>query len=391
MNLRVPPVPTQTQGRPPVDWAAFRSCFPTLERIVYLDTARKALLPRWIEAAMRGYMADIYETAGRLAFSMDEIEAARRDLAAFVGADADTVALIKNTSEGLNIIAHALQLGPGDNVVISPLEHENNTLPWQYLLRHGVELRIAEPGPDGTVPPACYEPLIDANTRLVSLAWVAYGTGYRADVPAVAALARRHGARIAVDAIQAVGILDCRVDALDADFVVSGGHKTLLSTTGAGFMHVRPALADDLPPPFAAKHGFAAADRTALMLQPADGARRFEYGNPNFLGIWLQRRSMQELLGIGLPQIEARVRHLTTLLIDALDAAGLTVRTPRDWGRRAGIVSMETRQPAADVVARLAELGIVVSAKDGLLRASVHAYNDEADIARFVAALTRLA
>lgn len=369
------------------DWRAFRAAFPTTSRFVYLDTANKALLPRWTEEGMRGYMADIYDSAGRAAFSMASVEEAREDIAAFVGAPPQCLALIKNTSEGMNIVANGLGGGEGDNVVFSEFEHENNTFPWRFLARKGIELRIVKSGPDGRVPLQAYRDVVDARTRIVSVAWVAYGNGFRSDIPALVEIAHRAGAKLVVDAIQAVGILDRRIDSLGADIVVSGGHKTLLSPAGAGIFYVRPDLLVDLEPAYAAKFSFSSLDRTIPDLRLSGDAHRFEYGNPNFLGIWLQRRSARILKQVGLKRIEARVRELTTRLMNGLERLPVTVLTPRPWEERAGIVSLRTAAAAKSVVARLRERSIILSEKDGFVRASIHAYNDESDIDTLLAVL----
>lgn len=372
------------------DWSAFRSAFPTTGRFVYLDTARKALVPQWTEAAMLDWVGDVNEHAGSGAFSMDNIEAARRDVAALVGADPANLAFVKNTSEGVNIIAHGIDLRAGDNVVFSELEHENNTFPWRYLEFQGIEVRILPAGPDGRVPLDDYRAAIDARTRIVSVAWVSYGSGHRGDVPALAEIAHAAGAILIVDAIQACGMLDRRIDSLGADVVVSGGHKTLLSLAGAGLMYVRSGLIEKVMPPYAAKFSFTSIDRKVSKLELAPDARRFEYGNPNFVGIWCQRRSAQVIRSVGLDRIEARVRELTDRLIAGLHDLQAEVRTSDVWSERCGIVTIAPRGDARALELRLKERGILVAEKDDLLRISTYAYNDEDDIDRILAALPDL-
>jgi selenocysteine lyase/cysteine desulfurase len=362
------------------DWDAFRAAFPTLERFVYLDTARKALVPRWVETAMSEWLRDVYENAGEAAFSMDAVEDARADIAETFGAPAANLALIKNTSEGMNILAKGLDIAPGDNVVLSASEHENNTFPWRYLADGGVEVRIIPADRDGRIAIERYREAIDGKTRVVSVAWVAYGNGARSDIPALAEIARRHGALVAVDGIQAVGTINQRIDSLGADVVVAGGHKTQFSLAGAGFLYVRDSAIERIVPPYAAKFSFTSLDRTVAELALARDAHRFEYGNPNFLGIHVQRTSARVIRAVGLERIEARVRLLTDRLIAGLDKLGIRVRTPRPWLERAGIVSMDLGRPAADAVRQLAQRKIVLSEKDGFVRASVHAYNNEDDI-----------
>src|ERR1700730_6692309 len=134
------------------DWDAFRSAFPTTKRFVYLDTARKALLPVWVEEAMSEWLRDIYENAGEGAFSMTEIEAARAEIACTFGAPATNLALIKNTSEGMNILAKGLDIHAGENVVLSDCWHENNPFPWRFLAGDAVDVRIVRAGNDGRIP-----------------------------------------------------------------------------------------------------------------------------------------------------------------------------------------------------------------------------------------------
>ncbi|MCC7273926.1 MAG: aminotransferase class V-fold PLP-dependent enzyme [Alphaproteobacteria bacterium] len=367
------------------DWAAVRARFPAAARFTYLDIARKAILPVDAERAIAGWLADVQEQAGARAFSMAEIEAARTDVARVFGSRADRIAFVKNTSEGINVVAQGLDWRPGDNVVISTEEHENNTFPWRPLAARGVELRIARAGADGTVPVDAYRALVDGRTRVVAVAWVTYGIGARADLAAFAALCRARGVLLVVDAVQGLGILADRLDGLGADVVAAGGHKAQFSLAGAGLLHVSDAALDRLRPPYAAKFSFATLDRTADRPAYAPGAARFEYGNPNFLGIWVQRRSALLVEALGRGHIEARIRALTGRLIEAADRRGLAVATPRAWERRAGIVSLGVGGADPErIEAALAAEGIRAAAKDRRIRAAPHIYNDEADIERFV-------
>jgi selenocysteine lyase/cysteine desulfurase len=119
----------------------------------------------------------------------------------------------------------------------------------------------------------------------------------------------------------------------------------------------------------------------------ATDARRIEYGNQNYLGLWVLRASADFLAGIGLDRIEDRIRALTTRLMEMLEERRIDCLTPRPWAERAGIVSIAVPDPEG-TVARLRREGIVASAKDGALRVSVHFYNSEEDLTRLVRALS---
>ncbi|GMQ90180.1 MAG: cysteine desulfurase [Gammaproteobacteria bacterium] len=372
----------------PPDWQALRREFPTTEKFTYLDIARKAILPRRVEEAMREWFADIYHYAGADAFSMDCIEQTRTKVAEVFGASPENIALIKNTSEGINIVAQGYPLEAGDNVLISKFEHENNTFPWRHLDAKGIEIRWAEPDAQGRVTVDCYRELVDKRTRILGAAWVAYGNGYRADVPTLAEFCHTHGIKLVIDAIQAVGVLATSLADLGADVIVAGGHKAQFSLAGAGFMYITEEMAQCITPPYAAKFSFTSNDRMQERPDLAPDAHRFEYGNPNFLGIWVQGRSAEYLQEIGLGNIEARVRELSTYLMERATELGIKVKTPRPWHERAGIVSFNLPGDAGENVVRLRAKNIVCSVKDGLVRAAVHFYNTEEELERFIAEIT---
>src|SRR5262245_55145988 len=185
----------QEQNMPPrartiPDWTAIRKQFPAAERLTFLNSGMKALLPQRVGEAMQEWISDVYATAGTMAFSMAEIEETRAAVAETFGASKDCVSLIKNTAEGVSMIAQGFPWRADDNVVISDIEHETNTFPWRYLKGRGVETRFAKPDAQGRVTLDCYRPLIDRRTRILALAWVAYGNGYRADLAALATFCR---------------------------------------------------------------------------------------------------------------------------------------------------------------------------------------------------------
>lgn len=377
-------------GAPPApapNWAALRSQFPALERLNFLNIAQKAVLPKAVEAAIAEWMQDVYTTAGQNSFSMLPVEETRKAVAAAFGMPARDVALIKNTSEGINIIAQGFPWRAGDNVVISEMEHENNTFPWRHLRRRDVEVRVARPDEQGRITADDYRGLVDGRTRIIAVAWVAYGNGYRADIDALADFCRGRGIKLVVDGVQGVGVLATPIADLGCDVLAAGGHKAQFSLAGAGFMYTTPEMTDMITPPYAAKFTHASNDRTQVAPKLASDAHRFEYGNPNFLGTHVQRRSAEFLSLVGLANIESRVRELTTRLIETAGDRQIRVRTPRPWAERAGIISFDLGQPAGPVVARLAEQGIIVSEKDGFVRASVHFFNNEEDIDCLIAAL----
>ncbi len=369
------------------DWGALRREFPTLENFVYLDISKKAILPRRVEEFISEWVRDIYEDSGARAFSMDCVEETRRVVGDVFGAPHANLSLIKNTSEGINIVAQGFPWRDGDNVVISEFEHENNTFPWRHLTDRGVEVRWAAPDAEGRVTVDLYRDLVDDRTRIIGVSWVAYGNGYRADIPRIADFCRDRGIKLVVDGIQAVGVLATPIAELGADVFVAGGHKAQFSLAGAGFMYATFEMIEMLTPPYAAKYSFTSNDRMQPSPELAHDGHRFEYGNPNFLGCWVQKRAAEYIGEIGLANIEARVRSLTTALIEEAEQRQIKVRTPRPWTERAGIVSFDIGCHAGEKQAELRAKNIVVSEKEGHLRKAVHFFNSEDDLTRFLDAL----
>jgi len=371
------------------DFDALRKQFPTLDNFVYLDTAAKAPLPRCAEDAMVSYMADVWERVGERSFSMQEIERTRETLARLVGVPSKTVSFIKNTSEGINIVAHGLGLKAGDKVLISEFEHSACVLPWRRLEEIGVEVEVVR-GSEGRIPPESFIEKMDDRTRAVGVSWVAYGTGYRFDIPTIATACRERDIVLLVDGIQGVGVLATPLTELGADVVVAGGFKGLLSPTGTGFLYCREGFASRIDPTYVARFSFASDDKWKRDLELATDARRFEYGNPNYLGIWVMRHCLDLILSIGLDEIERRVRDLTTLLYEQVEERGFKVITPKPWNERAGILSFDVPEPEL-VRRQLLERKIVVNVRDGgTLRAAPHFYNTPQDIETLVDTLSEV-
>ena len=318
---------------------------------------------------------------------MECFEETREAVADVFGMPSSNLSLIKNTSEGVNIVAQGFPWREGDNVVISEFEHENNTFPWRHLKERGVEVRWAAPDVQGRITVDQYRGLVDDRTRIIAAAWVAYGNGYRADVPKVADFCHDRGIKLVIDGIQAVGVLATPIAELGADVFVTGGHKAQFSLAGAGFMYATDEMIEMLTPPYAAKYSFTSNDRMQALPELAHSGHRFEYGNPNFLGCWIQKRSAEFIAEIGLANIEARVQFLTTALMEEAKRRQFKIRTSRPWTERAGIVSFDVGGDAGKKQAELRAKNVVVSEKDGHLRSAVHFYNSEDDLTRFLDAL----
>jgi selenocysteine lyase/cysteine desulfurase len=372
------------------DWSALRREFPTLKTWNYLDVARKTVPPRCQEQALLDYTRDVYDHAGADAWSALNTAEARAALAQLLGAKPAEIAFTKNTTEGLNIAAHGFDLRPGDNIVLTNMEHLANVWVWKHWEAKGVEIRFAQHR-GGRLPLEAFREKMDARTRVVSTAYVTYGNGYRVDLPALGKMCRECDASLVVDGVQAAGVLAAPLAELGADIVAIGGHKGLFGLTGSGIVYCREALVDTLRTPFIKSPVRADSERGRAdansQFDYVRVAHRFESGNPNFLGVRVLHRGAQFLQSIGLDRIENRVRELSSACLRMLKAARLTTQTPEAWEERSHIVNVLV--PDADgLMTRLRERHrIVTNVKDGALRISMSFFNTEEDLEKAVWAI----
>jgi selenocysteine lyase/cysteine desulfurase len=372
------------QTRP--DWAALRNEFPTLAKWTYLDVARKTIPPRCAEWAMQEYCRDVYDNAGADAWSGENVEATRQLLAQLLGAQTSEIAFTKNTTEGLNIAAHAFDLQPGDNIVLTDLEHVNNIWVWRHWEAKGVEIRFAA-NREGHLTLDTFLEKIDSRTRVVACAYVTYGNGYRVNLPELGKICRARDIRLVVDGVQAAGILAAPLSELGADIVAIGGHKGLLGLTGTGLIYCRADLIRELKTPFIRPLSAVGAAANKQFDYVHD-AHRFEGGNPSFLGLRVMRRGAEFVQSIGIANIEARVRDLSATFLDMVRKAGLRTQTPAQWEERAHIVNLLV--PAAKALqAKLHARRVVVNVKDNALRVSMSFFNNEEDLDKALHAITR--
>ena len=366
------------------NWAAIRKEFPMLATWTYLDNARKAPLPLCVEAATREFFRDVNENAGGAVWNPDSVEKTRAAMARLLGAPASSIAFVKNTTEGLNIASHALELEPGDNIVITDMEHRANLWVWDHWREKGCEIRCVQ-NRDGRLPVEAFMEKIDEKTKVVATAWVTYRNGYRVDLKSLGTICRERGARLVVDAVQGAGLINIPLPELNADFISIGGHKHLLGLTGTGVLYMRPEWVTQAS---------AGITKTPAYFTPnPETARerydqhRFESGNPNFLGLCVLRRSAEFLESIGLDNVENRVRELTETFLQMLKKRRIRTQTPENWNERCQIVNVLIDADAKKLSAELHEKRIAVNVRDGILRVSMSFFNNEDDLDTLLRAL----
>jgi selenocysteine lyase/cysteine desulfurase len=365
-----------------MDWSAFRREFPVTARWAYFDHAAVAPLSGPARQALADWADDLTEN-GVVHDSTwrRRIEEVRRRAGELLHCDLLDLAFVKNTSEGVGIVAEGLPWQAGDNVVTAADEYPTNVYPWMNLAHRGVETRLVA-GRDGRILLDDLRAAIDGRTRLVSLSFVEFASGFRNDLDAVGALCRERGIYFFVDAIQGLGVLPLDLARAPVDFLAADGHKWLVGPEGAGLLYVRRDLVERLHPVGIGWHSVVKAmDFAQLDFRLKPHAGRWESGTFNTGGILGLGASLELLLGAGVGAIAGRVRELTDYLCEKAPAAGLRVYSSRREGEWSGIVSLEAPGDVGGLVRRCRAEGVVVNQRHGRLRVSPHAYNttDEID------------
>lgn len=359
--------------------------FPQQKGLIYLNHAAVAPWPRQTAEAIKRF-AEENVTIGAWRYpGWVEIEKQLRELARRLisAPSVDDIALIKNTSEGLSIVASGLEWQLGDNIVTSNQEFPSNQIPWQALAKRGVELRKANLTLS-TSPEDSLFALVDERTRLLTISSVQYASGLKMDLERLGQFCQRQNILFCIDAIQSLGVLSLDCQAAHADFVIADGHKWMLGPEGIGIFYSKPEARERLQ-----LHQFgwhmveAMGDYERQDWRIAHSARRFECGSLNRMGIIALRESLSLLLDeVEMTNVEKQVLENTTYLIDQIQAtSGLQLLSSSIQERRSGIVTFKRRGIKSSALhSYLMDQGVICAQRGGGIRFSPHFYTSTEDL-----------
>lgn len=374
------------------DVAALRRAeFPITERYAYFNNCGIAPLPARSARVVQEFTLAAM-LGGTEAFTawVPTIERTREKLAALLHVQADEIAYVKNTAEGLNIIAQAIPWQRGDVVLVAQDEFPATIYPWRMLEQQGVELRIVPPDQERITPETFGPALSQGNVRLVVLSWVQFHTGWRADVGAIGALCRDAGALVCLDAIQGIGGLPLNLAETPVDFCAFGGNKWMMSLQGTGALYINRRIRDQLVP---ANVGWLGVPWTNYeVLDPTtpldQRAAQYEEGTRVSVCITALEQALDLIAELGPVNIAAHIKQVTDLLVHGLRERGASVRSQRDGEHWSGIVAWtHPAHSLYEVAAALHAADVLITLREGSLRAAPHCFNDERDVARLLAVL----
>jgi cysteine desulfurase/selenocysteine lyase len=402
-----------------IEESPYKADFPLLAKhpeIVFMDSAATAQRPEAVLAAERTF----YETMnanplrGLYGLSVEAtaaIEDARARIARFIGAlddagkpEASSIVFTRNASESLNLAARTLPqvvgLGPGDEVVISIMEHHSNLIPWQQVCRAtGASLVYLRPNDDCVITPEEIEAKVGPHAKIVSVTHVSNVLGVENPIAQIAARAHEMGALMVVDGAQSVPHLPVDVRALGCDLLAFSAHK-LGGPMGIGVLWGRKELLDAMPPFLTGGEMIDSVSETDAVWAPVPA--KFEAGTQDAAGSYATDAAIAYLERFGMEALEQRERLLATYLTDQLRALPyVQVIGPADGSRHVGAVAFNVEGIHPHDVASILDMSQVCiraghhcaqplltwMGLQSTCRASAAFYNDKADIDRLVEGL----
>lgn len=367
-----------------------RQLFPITKNYVYFNHAAVTPLPAPVYDAMEQYLRELREQ-GLVDWHEwgAKVRRVRELCAQLINANSREIAFAANTSTGLSLVAGGIDWRAGDNIVSADCEFPANVQPWLRVSReYGVELRRAKER-DGRLETEEILGLIDARTRVVTLSFVEFASGFRNDLATIGRYCRERDILFVVDAIQGLGALrldverDC-IDALSAD-----AHKFLLGPDGAALFYVSERAMRRVRPTLP---GWLSVKNPDDHASPDQGyhetAKRFEPGSLNSAGVFGLGAAIELMLKIGPERIENYLLDLTAYLCERLQERGYRVISSRRAGEASAIVCCQSERHSAEELSRLLEARrIITTPRVGRLRISPHFYNTRAEVDQLMAAL----
>jgi cysteine desulfurase / selenocysteine lyase len=354
--------------------------FPVSGHLIYLNHAGVAPLCRPAALAMQELAQDALDS-GALHYDrwLATYQGLRNSAAKLIGAEPGEIAIVKNTSEGIATVAQGISWKAGDKIVAFREEFPANYLPWKKLEETGAVVEWL----------SIYDSLdvIDraaTGARLLTISFVQYLGGHRANLEAIGEICQRRGCLFLVDAIQGLGAFPLDVRRAKIHALAADGHKWLLGPEGCGILYVAKEVQDRIEPVefgwtnVASYHDYASRD---LTLRPDAG--RYECGTLNTIGCYGLRAALEFILEIGVDRISPALLALSDQLALGASALGYEVLGPRTPETSSGIISIrKAGRDSVELVKKLRSAGMVAAPRQGWVRLSPHFYVTREQIER---------
>lgn len=382
-----------------MDFTSLREQLPAASTRVYLNTGTSGPIPECAFGAQVNLLSQLaregYASPPAAMAYARALAQAKEAIASVLSCDPSSIALTHSTSDGISIVAAGLDFQPGDEVIISDLEHVSGVAPWRRLAAEkGVVVRTLA-GEGGSLDAGRILDAVSPKTRLICISHVSYATGALLPVAEVCAGARERGVLVLVDGAQSAGQLPVDVREIGCDFYALPGQKWLLGPEGTGALYVAPHALEAITPTrigwaSVLNEGGRSPDEEVLLYPDA---RRFETGTvhaPAFAGL---TESIRLLSRYGWDAVAQRARSLAAMArVRLAELPGVRIITPRPQPTGLLTFAVEGADHEAIVKTLWSERRIVIRSipYPSALRASFHAFNDEGDVGALVSAISAL-
>ncbi|HMK94383.1 MAG TPA: cysteine desulfurase [Candidatus Limnocylindrales bacterium] len=407
-----------------MDIQAIRQDFPILKRsvnnnpLIYFDNAATTQKPRQVIDAIRDFYenhnANVHRAVHTLSLEATDLyEKSREKISKFVNAkEPSEIVFVRGTTEAVNLVAYSWglsNLGRGDEVLVSLMEHHSNIVPWEITGKlKGFTIKYADVKADGTLDYDDFESKFSPKTKIACLSHVSNVTGVINDVKRIAKAARDNGALMLVDGAQSVPHLPVDVQDLDVDFLAFSGHK-MLGPTGIGVLYGRKEVLEEMPPfqgggEMIKEVDFSQAKGCSIIWN--DLPWKFEAGTPNVCGAIGLAEAVKYLQGIGMDNLLSYEKDLTTYAVERMrECSKITVYGPSDLSKKCGIIPFTVKDLSSHDVALICDnYGIMIRSgyhcaqplHEDILkihssdRASFYVYNTREEVDRFVEVLKEI-
>ncbi|MEK6321189.1 MAG: aminotransferase class V-fold PLP-dependent enzyme [Acidobacteriota bacterium] len=363
---------------------AIRSLFPVTEEYIYMNHAAVAPLSTRVRDAMNALVEDVTRN-GSVNYEAwcQTYERTRESAARLVNARAHEIAFMRNTSDALSAVANGIDWREGDNVVTSDVEFPANIYPWMRLCEErGIKMKFAGER-NGRVDPDELLSKVDDRTRVVTISWVQFASGFRSDLTRLGKFCRERDVLFVVDAIQGLGGLKLDVNRDYVDAFAADAHKYLLGPEGIALLYVSDRFIDRIKPTVVGWTSVKNYEQYLdYKLDYREGAGRFECGTLNSAGVYGLGAAIDLFLEVGPEEIEAYLIGLSGYLAERLTSKGYELISSRSAGETSAILTCtHERYTPKDLYRLLRAKNILTAPRVNRLRISPHFYNtrEEAD------------
>ncbi len=369
-----------------------REKFPYLQTgKIYFDHAAVSPLPKPVVESIDKYLFErSVSQVNNYHAGLSKVDELKAQLAKLINVSPDRIAFTKSVTDGMNILAQGLKWNHGDRIILNDIEFPANVYPFLNLNKQGVEIDFVK-SHNGIVSLEDIESLITPKTKLISISFVQFLSGYRADLESIGKLCKEKNIIFCVDGIQGLGALQLDFKKYNIDFLSGGSHKWLMALMGLGFIALTEELQEKIDPKAV---GWISVenewDLLDYKLELKQTAERFQTGTYSFIGVNALSEALKFFEEIGYNEIEKRILFNTEYFRNRLNEIGIEPLLGNiNSSYFSGIVTFPVNN-AEEIINRLREKNIIGSMREGKIRFSPHFYNTEDEIDTVISELRKL-